>query len=96
MIAFVWFVSASFKVLKRNYLYGDPELQRFNTFLISCFMARLVFFILFFGGFASDFWSFTSLVGLSISLNNGVSKPRPAPRIEAQSIEESSLAMAGT
>jgi len=95
VIAFVWFLIAGFKVLQRNYLYGDPELQRFNTFLISCFMARMAFFILFFGGFASDFWSFTSLVGLSISLNNGVSKPRPAPRREEQSQEEPSLAMAG-
>ncbi len=94
VLAFVWFLIASFKVLRKNYLYGDPELQHINTFFISYFMAHLVFFIVFFGGFSSDFWSFTSLVGLSISLNNGVSKPRQFTPNEAELVEDRPLAAA--
>lgn len=92
VISFGWFLIASYKVLRRNYLYGDPSLQQANTLFLSLFMARIIFFMFFFGGFSTDLWLFTSLVGLSISLNRGVCSPAAAQLPDAETIEESSLA----
>ncbi|MDB6041136.1 MAG: O-Antigen ligase [Verrucomicrobiales bacterium] len=91
VIAFVWFLIAGYRVLRRNYLYGDAEMQRANTLFISLFMARLVFFVFFFGGFSSDLWTFTSLVGLSISMNKGICKPVVVVRPKEEVSQESSL-----
>ena len=69
LIAFGWFCVASLRYLYRNYKSGTSELRPINTFLLSYFAARLVFFVIFFGGFWSDFCMFTGIIGLSISLN---------------------------
>jgi len=82
---------AGYRVLRRNYLYGDAEMQRANTLFISLFMARLVFFVFFFGGFSADLWTFTSLVGLSISINKGICKPAIVARPQEEVLQESSL-----
>jgi hypothetical protein len=76
MVAFVWFVFAGFYVLYRNYRYGPPALKVINTFLISSFVARIFFFFAVFGAIHSDLIILAGLVGLSISLNGGVGKPR--------------------
>ncbi len=88
-VAFVWFLFAGWRVLRRNYLYGDADLKNINTFLIAYFGARLVFYVFFYGQFDLDLMVFTSLIGLSISLNGGVkSPPRPAlARPPAQLLE---------
>lgn len=79
-VAFVAFICASWRVLRRNYLHGSPQLQRVNTFLIAYFTARLIFYTFFYGQFDLDLMVFTGVVGLSVSLNGGVASPaRPQP-----------------
>jgi hypothetical protein len=74
VITFLWFLWASIKVLWANFRYGDPELHKTNTFLLSYFLAKSVFFLFVFGGFYSDLFVFTGLIGFSISLNGGVAR----------------------
>lgn len=75
MAGFLWFAGAGLWVLVRNYRYGDPDLARYNTFLLAYFVARLCFYLTLYGQFDLDFMVFTGIVGLSISLNHGVRKP---------------------
>jgi hypothetical protein len=84
VLAFLWFLGASFKVLRANYKYGDPELRKENTLLMCYFIAKAIMFVFVFGGFHSDLFVFVGLVGFSISLNRGVAKPEPVveqPRV---------------
>ncbi len=91
LLAFGWFCWASLQYLYQNYKHGPPEFRIINTFLLSCFVGRLIFFLLVFGGFYSDLYLFTGLIGLSVSLN-GVGQPqREAP--ESQIAEEDSAAL---
>jgi hypothetical protein len=78
LVAFLWFLCASVKVLHRNYLFGEPALETTNRFLLSYFIAQALFFFLVFGSLYSGLCYFTGLVGLSVSLNGGVCKPRAA------------------
>jgi hypothetical protein len=71
-LAFIWFCGAGLVVLYRNYRYSSDALRRVNTFLLAYFVARLVFYVVFYGQFDLDLFVFTGLVGLSISLNAGV------------------------
>ena len=79
-IAFLWFLFAGIRVLYQNYLNGDPNNVHINRFLLSYFIAKILFFILIYGGFASDLVGFTGLLGLSISINGGVLKPAIVPQ----------------
>jgi len=74
-VAFACFLFASWRVLRRNYLYGDADLKNINTFLIAYFSARLLFYLSFYGQFDLDLMVFTGVVGLSISINGGVKSP---------------------
>jgi hypothetical protein len=74
VIGFLWFLIASFQVLRRNYRYGHPAFHRCNTFLYGFFIARTIFFFAVFGNLYSELAFFTGLVGMSISLNGGVAK----------------------
>ena len=76
MLAFLFFLAAGLHVLYRNYRYGPPALKLLNTFLISAFIARVVFFFAVFGAIHSDLILLAGLVGLSISMNGGVMKPK--------------------
>ena len=82
-VAFVWFIFAGGWVLLRNYRYGDPSLQRYNTFLFAYFLESAVMF--WGGSLHGDMLNFGALVGLSVSLNGGVSQvvrqvlPQPSP-----------------
>lgn len=75
MIGFLWFVGAGLWVLIRNYRYGDPDLYRYNTFLLAYYVARVCFYFTLYGQFDLDFMLFTGIVGLSVALNHGVRKP---------------------
>ena len=88
-VAFVVFLCASWRVLRRNYLYGSPELQRVNTFLIAYFTARLIFYTFFYGQFDIDLMIFTGVVGLSVSLNGGVCTPAIYRRLPISSLTPS-------
>ena len=79
-IAFLWFLVASIQVLWANYKYGDPEIKKANTFLLSYFIAKTLLFLAIFGGFYSDLVGFVGLIGFSITLNGGVAKRAPAVR----------------
>lgn len=72
LIAFICFCYGGLKVLYANYRYSSPEIKQINTFLLANFMARLIFYLVFYGQFDLDFVVFTGLVGLSIALNHGV------------------------
>jgi len=78
VLAFLWFVIAASKVLWRNYKFGDPEVRKINTLLICYFIAKMIVFLIIFGGFYSDLATFIGIVGFSISLNGGIAKPAPA------------------
>ena len=82
MVGFCWFLIASVSVLRRNRLYGDPELLNLNTFLLVYFIVRTIGFFLVFGSLHSDLMIFAGLVGLSLCLNGGVCQPKPEPVVD--------------
>jgi hypothetical protein len=75
VIGFVWFLVAGFRVLHKNYLYGDPAYTRINRFLFVYFIVKIIAFIFIYGSFYSDMVIFVGPVGLSIALNGGVRSP---------------------
>jgi len=77
VIGFLWFLGASFHVLHRNYRYGNPVLRSANAFLLAAFVAQTIMFWFVFGSFFLDLPKFCGLVGMSVSLNGGVSRPLP-------------------
>ena len=87
-IGFVWFLVAAGRFLYRNYRFGGSRLQRINTFLFAFFLTKVVFFFLVFGSFFSDLYTFTGLIGLSVSLNG---QPEPAADLELAETEQSAL-----
>jgi hypothetical protein len=82
VIGFVWFLAASWKALRLNYLHGDQSLRRVNTLLFVYFVVRIVIYVFVYGSFYSDLGVFTSIVGLSLSLNRGVCQPAEEPEEE--------------
>jgi hypothetical protein len=75
VIALLWFWIASLRALYYNYRYGDAQLRTVNIFLLSYFTARVLLFLVIFGGLYSDMYYFTSIIGLSVSLNGGIRRP---------------------
>lgn len=85
-IAVLWFWIACLRGLWLNYRYGDPALRTVNIFLLSCFIARVFLFLVVFGGLYGDMFYFTSLIGLSVSLNGGIRRrPTPVPVVAQNS-----------
>lgn len=72
LLAFSAFCAASLRVLYRNYRYSPPELRLINTFLLSYFTGRLLFYLFLYGEFDIDLMLFTGVVGMSLSLNGGM------------------------
>ena len=79
VIAFVWFWIAAIWILYNNYRRGDPALRTVNTFLLVAFVGRIIYFMLIFGDVSLDILTFGGFLGLSVSLNGGVSRPAPQP-----------------
>jgi len=81
LIGFLWLLWAGGRVLYRNYRFSDPALKNINTFLLSYFITRVVFYIGGFGSLSGDLPLFLGVMGLSIALNGGVRdwKTLPAP-----------------
>ena len=71
-IGFICFCWGGLKALYANYRNGPPGLRVVNTFLISYFIARLIFYLFVYGQFELDFFHFTGTLGLSLALNGGV------------------------
>jgi hypothetical protein len=92
VLAFLFFVGASFHVLLQNYRHGNPAVKHINVFLLGFFITRLVFFMSVFGGIHSDFPILAGVVAFSISLNGGVCRmrspvealPEPTPVLPAR------------
>ena len=85
VLAFLWFLWASVKVLRQNYLHGDASLRRINIFLYAYFVVRIFMFVFIFGSLVGDVTAFAGLVGLSVSLNGGVcQQPKEAPVLEGE------------
>jgi hypothetical protein len=80
VVAFLWFLGAAIHALHRNYLYGDPELKKINTFLFAYFLVRTLLFFGIYGSFYYDLAAFTGLLGFSVSLNGGVRSPVVEPQ----------------
>jgi hypothetical protein len=78
-IAILWFWFASLRALYDNYRYGDPAFQTINIFLFAYFIARVLLFLVIFGGLEGDLASFAALIGLSVSINGGIRRPAPMP-----------------
>jgi hypothetical protein len=77
IIGVLWFWIASLHGLHRNYRYGDPTLRVVNGFLFAYFTAKIILFLVVFGGLYGDMATFVGIIGLSISLNGGVRRPVP-------------------
>jgi hypothetical protein len=82
-VAFLAFVVGSLRALYRNYRYSDPELKLVNTFLLSFFLTRLIYFMGFYGAFYLDLLVFTGTVGLSLAVNAGVRSARKVAEEQA-------------
>ena len=79
VIGILWFWGASLRALYFNYRYGDPVVRTVNIFLLAFFIARILVFLIIFGGLYGDMYYFTSIIGLSISINGGIRRPAAAP-----------------
>jgi hypothetical protein len=69
MAAFVWLLWAGARFLYTTYRDGEPELRQINAFLLSFFLARILFFFFIFGTLHGDLFQFTGILGLSVALN---------------------------
>jgi hypothetical protein len=78
-IAVIWFWIASLRALIANYRYGDPSLQTYNALFLAYFIMMVFMFLFLFGSLYSDMFTFTGIIGLSISLNGGIRRPVAAP-----------------
>jgi O-Antigen ligase len=78
VIAILWFWIAGLRALYLNYRYGDPGFRVINIFLLAYFVARIFLFLVVFGGIYGDMYYFTSIIGLSVSLNGGIRRPAMA------------------
>jgi hypothetical protein len=82
-LMFAIFCWAALRVLYRNYRHSPDHLKLINTFFLSYFVARLLFYLGFYGQFDLDLMIFTGIVGLSVALNGGVRGPTEAPAVAA-------------
>jgi len=82
VIGFAWFLTAGCRLLYRNARYGDPRLKRANMFLLASFVAKIVFFVVVFGSLYTELYTFTGLIGLSVSLNGS-----PQDQVEEEEAE---------
>lgn len=74
-VAFLWFSGAALWVLYQNYRFGAASLKNINTFLLSYFGVRLFSYLVLYGDFATELFTFTGALGLNVALNGGVRKP---------------------
>lgn len=77
VIGFIWVLIGGYKVLSRNYRYGDPRLRRINTTLLAYYITYCFSFFFLFGAFNTQMPIFLGACGLSVCLNGGVRKKAP-------------------
>jgi len=76
-VLWLWFVG--FRALYANYRFGDPLFRVSNLFLLAYFFAKVVLFVVVFGGIEEDLAFFACVIGLSVSINGGIRRPPPVP-----------------
>jgi O-Antigen ligase len=86
VIALFWFLWAAFRLLYRNFRYGDPALRIINTFLLASFAVKIFIFFVIFGGFYGDIQSFVGHIAMSICLNGGMARPVVEPEPETAKV----------
>lgn len=79
VIAFLWLMFASLRVVYYNFRYGDEPLRTINTYLWAYYLYLSFRFIFLVGALTSDMICFASTIGFSIALNGGVCRPTPQP-----------------
>jgi O-antigen ligase len=84
-IGFLWFIFASIRVLYLNYKFTEESHRILNSFLLSYFVARFVFFIIGMGALSSDMPFFAGIIAFSVAVNGGVRRKAA----EEQRMEES-------
>ncbi len=87
LIGFLWVLWAGGRVLYRNYRFSDPALKNINTFLLSYFLSRAVFYFVGFGSLSGDLPLFLGAMGLSVALNGDVRNRLSLPQATADSNE---------
>jgi hypothetical protein len=90
-LGFAWLLIAGTRFLWINWRYSPPELKTINAFMLSFFVAKIIFYIFVFGSLYSDLMTFTGLLGFSVCLNNGIRVPATAPRKQIILREHSQL-----
>ena len=78
-IGILWLFAAGLFVAYRNYRYGDPDLQTFNTFGLACSIWSVVSFFIIFGAYPNAVADSARGLGFTMALNWGVSRPPPRP-----------------
>jgi hypothetical protein len=74
-LAFGWFLLAGARRLWWFCRFGDPEMLTINRVLCATFLAKIVYFITFFGALNSGLVEFIVLIGLAECLNAGQRAP---------------------
>lgn len=69
-LVFIWFLIVAGLRLRHFCRTGDPALAFINRALFAMFLARVIFFVFFFGSFFSELIEFVVLIGLAESLNS--------------------------
>jgi hypothetical protein len=77
VLVWLWFWTAGFIVIWRNYHYGDPDLRHINMFLYAFFIEKCIMFLFIAGSMVDDVGAFAGVIGLSVAFNHGVRR-RPA------------------
>lgn len=81
-IAFLWFLISGFRVVLKNYRYGNSDLKIANTYLLAAYVGQVIGFMVIYGSLYSDMRLFVGWVGLSVAINNGVAKPVVEPVVQ--------------
>jgi hypothetical protein len=79
VIAFLWLMLASLRVMYCNFRHGDESLRTINAYLWVYYLYSSFRFLFIYGGLSGDMLVFASTIGFSIALNGGVCRPAPQP-----------------
>jgi hypothetical protein len=77
VLAILAFWVVCIRLLLHNLSRGSPELIQINTTLLAYFVARVIFFLFFYGDISADLPIFCGLVGMSIALNKWQPQEEP-------------------
>ncbi len=80
VLVWLWYWAAGFRVVWRNYHYGDPALRHLNLMLFALFVSKVFGFLFIFGGIVEDVAGFAGIIGLSLALNHGVAVRSRRPK----------------